>query len=112
MLALICASCQQPAERITTDDRRASTSEVATAALEDVMVDASCGQCQLGLPGQGCDLAVRIDGEAYFVDGSGIDDHGDAHAHDGLCNAVRRARVSGHVVDGRFQATELELLSQ
>ena len=47
---------------------------------------------------------------AYYVDGTGIDDHGDAHAADGLCNAVRRARVTGHVEDGRFTATQFELL--
>ena len=32
------------------------------------------------MPGNGCDLAVRIDGQVYYVDGSSIDDHGDAHA--------------------------------
>ena len=30
-------------------------------------VEASCGQCQFGLKGEGCRLAVRIDGKAYFV---------------------------------------------
>jgi hypothetical protein len=49
-------------------------------------VEAACGECRFGLPGSGCDLAVRIDGVAYFVDGTGIDDHGDAHAQDGFCN--------------------------
>ncbi|MCP3905862.1 MAG: hypothetical protein GY715_19740 [Planctomycetes bacterium] len=73
-------------------------------------VDAACGQCQFGLPGDGCDLAVRFDGHAYFVDGTGIDDHGDAHAADGLCNAVRRARVTGRVAGDRFVASSFELL--
>lgn len=79
---------------------------------ETLLVDVACGQCQLGLPGSGCDLAVRIDGHAYYVDGSGIDDHGDAHADHGLCNAVRRARVEGHVENGRFIATSFELLGE
>ncbi len=74
------------------------------------VVEAACGQCQFDLPGTGCDLAVRIDGQAYFVDGTGIDEHGDAHAADGFCNAVRRARVTGEVVDGRFAARSFELL--
>jgi bacterioferritin-associated ferredoxin len=75
-----------------------------------MVVEASCGQCQFDLPGKGCDLAVRIDGEAYYVDGAKIDDHGDAHADDGLCNAIRSARVEGAIVDGRFVATNFELV--
>ncbi|RYZ24120.1 MAG: hypothetical protein EOO16_02295 [Chitinophagaceae bacterium] len=73
-------------------------------------VEAACGQCRLGLPGTGCNLAVRFGGKAYFVDGTGIDQHGDAHAADGFCKAVRQAKVKGAVLNGRFQATQFELL--
>lgn len=76
------------------------------------LVEASCGQCNFGLPGEGCDLAVRLDGKAYFVDGSTIDAHGDAHAADGMCNAIRQARVEGHVSEGRFVATSFNLLAE
>lgn len=82
----------------------------AVGALTDATVEASCGQCQFGLPGDGCDLAVRHEGFAWFVDGTGIDEHGDAHADDGFCNAVRAARVSGRVEDGRFVAESFALL--
>ena len=57
------------------------------------IVEASCGQCQFGMKGHGCDLAVRIDGKSYFVEGSHIDKHGDAHAEDGFCSAVRKFLV-------------------
>jgi hypothetical protein len=80
--------------------------------IESRIVEAACGQCQFAMPGIGCDLAVRIDGEDYFVDGTGIDDHGDAHGNEGLCNAVRNARVSGEVRNGRFVSTAFELLPQ
>lgn len=80
--------------------------------LVDVVVELSCGECQFGLEGDGCDLAIRIDGTAMYVDGSGIDDHGDAHAADGLCNAIRRARVTGTIQKGRFVAEEIELLDR
>lgn len=73
-------------------------------------VEASCGQCKFGLKGKGCSLAVRMNGKAYFVDGTAIDDHGDAHANDGFCNKVRKAQVQGEVVDGRFKATYFKLL--
>lgn len=74
------------------------------------IVEASCGQCQLGLPGKSCDLAVRINGKSYFVDGTGLDDHGDAHAKDGFCETVRKAEVQGEVVDNRFKATYFKLI--
>ena len=79
-------------------------------SIQNRVVDASCGQCQLGLPGTGCDLAVAFDGKAYYVDGSHIDDHGDAHAPTGMCNAVLQATVSGSVVEGRFQADEFAVV--
>ncbi|HUR66327.1 MAG TPA: DUF6370 family protein [Chitinophagaceae bacterium] len=74
-------------------------------------VEASCGECQFKLPGKGCHLAVRIDGKAYFVDGTSIDEHGDAHANDGFCEAIRKAQVQGTIVNDRFQATYFKLLA-
>ena len=74
-------------------------------------VEASCGECQFKLPGKGCHLAVRIDGKAYFVDGTSIDEHGDAHADDGFCEAIRKAEVQGTVVDNRFKATYFKLVA-
>src|SRR5258705_12972821 len=76
------------------------------------IVEASCGECQFGLAGKGCDLAVRIDGKAYFVDGTSIDQHGDAHAEDGFCEAIREAEVEGEIVNDRFKATYFKLIDQ
>ncbi|MBC7949584.1 MAG: hypothetical protein H7Y42_16985 [Chitinophagaceae bacterium] len=76
------------------------------------VVEAGCGQCQLGLKGASCDLAVKIDGKAYFVDGTKIDDHGDAHEKDGFCNAVRKAEVQGDVVGDRFKVTYFKLVKR
>jgi hypothetical protein len=81
-------------------------------AGEPLRVEAACGQCQFGMPGDDCELAVRIDGRVYFVDGTGIDDHGDAHAWDGFCNAIRYARVTGRIENGRFVATTFELVDE
>ena len=75
------------------------------------IVEASCGQCQFGMKEKrGCDLAVRIDGISYFVEGSSLDAHGDAHASDGFCSAVRKAAVTGTIEGGRFKATTFTLL--
>ncbi|TAJ51982.1 MAG: hypothetical protein EPO58_11855 [Chitinophagaceae bacterium] len=75
-------------------------------------VEAACGQCKLGLPGKTCDLAVRINGKSYFVEGVHIDSLGDAHAKDGFCNAIRKARVQGEVVKDKFKASYFVLVPE
>jgi len=75
------------------------------------VVDAACGQCQFRITGKaGCDLAVRIDGKSYFVDGTSIHDHGDAHADDGFCETIRQVEVKGEIIDGRFKAESFTLV--
>lgn len=75
------------------------------------IVEASCGQCQFNMKDKkGCDLAVRIDGKSYFVDGTGLNDHGDAHADDGFCSSIRKAEVVGVVKDNKFVVSEFKLL--
>ena len=77
------------------------------------VVEASCGQCQFGMKDKpGCDLAVRIDGKSYFVEGTDINKHGDAHAHDGFCSAIRQAEVVGEVKDNKFVVSHFKLLPQ
>lgn len=84
----------------------------APKVITNQVVEASCGECQFKMKGQSCELAVKIDGKAYFVDGSDIDDHGDAHAKDGFCEKVRKATVSGQIVGNRFKATSFKLLPE
>jgi len=75
-------------------------------------VELSCGECKFKLKGKSCDLAVRINGKAYFIDGASIDSFGDAHANDGFCKAIRKAEVQGEVVKNRFKVTYIKLLPQ
>ena len=74
------------------------------------IVEASCGQCKFNLPGKGCELAVRIEGKAYFVDGTKIDNHGDAHASGGFCTTIRKAYVDGDIIDNRFRVKSFKLI--
>ena len=75
------------------------------------VVEAACGQCQFKMTEKsGCDLAVKIDGKSYFVDGTTIHDHGDAHADDGFCEAIRQANVKGEIIDGRFKAETFTII--
>jgi len=77
------------------------------------IVEVACGQCQFKMKQKkGCDLAIRIDGKSYFVEGTKIDDHGDAHANDGFCNAIRKAEVIGEVKDGKFMVSYFQLLPE
>ncbi|HIA30833.1 MAG TPA: hypothetical protein EYN82_04365 [Candidatus Marinimicrobia bacterium] len=75
------------------------------------IVETACGQCQFGMTEKsGCDLAVRIDGKSYFVDGTNIHEHGDAHADDGFCEVIRSASVEGKIIEGRFKSESFTLI--
>ena len=80
--------------------------------LKPQIVEASCGECQFGMKGKSCDLAIRIDGKSYFVDGTNIDDHGDSHAKDGFCETIRKAEVTGEIVNDRFKVVTFTLLPE
>lgn len=75
-----------------------------------MLAEVACGECQLGLEGKGCHLAIRIDGKSYFADGSTIDSHGDAHAKEGFCNAISKAEVQGEIVSDRFKISYIKVL--
>lgn len=79
-----------------------------------VVAEVSCGQCQFDLTSQkGCDLAIKIDGKAFFVDGAHIDDFGDAHdKKTGFCEVIRKANVVGEVENNRFKATSIKLIEE
>lgn len=112
-LAVFAISCgnQDANKKAEAQEGQAHEHNTTKAMLaEGLVVEAACGECMFGLEGEGCDLAVRIDGHAYFVDGTKIDEHGDAHAEDGFCSLVRKAKVKGEIKDGRFVAESFELL--
>ena len=106
---VISIGCQNEVAKTAKDTE--SEPMTNTSLVSSQTVEASCGQCQFDMQGtKGCDLAVRMDGKSYFVDEAKMDDHGDAHGDDGMCNCIRQAKVSGEVKDGRFVATSFELL--
>ena len=77
----------------------------------NLIVDASCAKCQFDKKSdKDCLLAVEIHSDIYYVEGTTIDDHGDAHASDGFCNVVRKAHIEGDIDDGRFYLDKFRLL--
>ena len=79
---------------------------------KSIIVEAACGQCQFQMKGKGCTLAVRIKGKSYFVEKAHIDAFGDAHDKMGFCNAIRKAKVQGELVDNKFVASYFELIDK
>ncbi len=62
------------------------------------LVLASCRMCNFGMKDKKrCSLAIQISNIAYDVKAIGIDDHGDSHAKEGFCNAIRVADVKGEI---------------
>lgn len=76
------------------------------------VAEISCGQCQFEIAGQnGCDLAIRIDNKAYFVEGFKIDDFGDAHnKQTGFCEVIRKADIKGKIENNKFVASSIKLV--
>ena len=82
-----------------------------SAMRVNLIVDTSCAKCQFDKKSdKDCLLAVEIHSDIYYVEGTTIDDHGDAHASDGFCNVVRKAHVEGIIDDGRFYLDKFRLL--
>ena len=82
-----------------------------SAMRVNLIVDASCAKCQFDKKSdKDCLLAVEIHSEIYYVEGTTIDDYGDAHARDGFCNVVRKAHIEGVIDDSRFYLDKFRLL--
>ena len=89
------------------------THEQEKKANTKQIVEVSCGQCKFAMTEKnGCDLAIRINGKSYFVEGTTIDEHGDAHAADGFCASIRKAEVVGEIKDNKFVVTYFKLLPE
>ena len=77
----------------------------------NLIVDASCAKCQFDKKSdKDCFLAVEIHSGIYYVEGTTIDDHGDAHASDGFCNVIRKAHIEGIIDDDSFYLDKFRLL--
>ena len=76
----------------------------------NMIVDASCSKCQFEKDDDTCLLAIEINSEIFYVEGTSIDAHGDAHGATGFCNAIRKAHVIGEISENRFLLEKFSLL--
>lgn len=84
---------------------------ITPKSIKNQTVEIACGECKFNMKGKSCDLAIRIDGKSYFVDGKSVDDFGDAHDEKhGFCNVIKKAEVTGALVNNRFKAKTIKLL--
>ncbi len=87
--------------------------EIRSDGSVNGFVLASCGMCNFDVAEKdNCSLYAKIGGAVYRVEGSDIHDHGDTHADNGLCTAVRVAAVAGVVKDNMLYAKSFELLDE
>ena len=94
------------------DDKKSPKHLSKEDLKKGVVVKASCGKCKFDMKGKGCDLAVKINGKHYFVTGTDIGDHGDAHSSRGFCKAIRDAKVKGKIKGGKFHVSSFILLKE
>jgi uncharacterized protein involved in copper resistance len=91
-------------------DTAVKTEKVEKPESAAKTVEAGCGMCIFKMEGvKKCELAVKIDGKPYLVEGSAMFDHGDAHAEGGMCKSARMAVVEGKIEGDKFKATKFEL---
>lgn len=98
LMGLFAQAQEQPAKQQL--DKKKKTYEVL----------ASCGTCNFKMKAEGCPLAIKWNDKFYLVEGTSIDDHGDAHADDGFCNAIKKAKVQGTFEGSRFKSTYFEIV--
>ena len=75
------------------------------------LVVASCGTCNLGAKGKGCNLYVKIGESVFPVKGTSIHDHGNAHGKEGFCLMARAAWVKGEIKDNILHVDMMKLVS-
>lgn len=109
--SIASAGCSPSPPPATEKAPESSAPAPALVTTVSQTVEAACATCVFEMEGvSGCKLAVKVDGKAYLVSGTDMDDHGDAHASDGMCHIARKAVVDGEVIGDRFVASSFKLL--
>ena len=106
-----CGACkvQSPKKTAESKENLSLVLEIPNNGIIQGNVQASCGMCNFSVKSNRCSLYIKVGEISYLVKGTTIDDHGDSHASDGFCNAIRTASVKGKVSDKIFWVETFEL---
>lgn len=91
------------------NNQKEKTETSKEEVIELIGAEVACASCQFGQDLESCDLALRMKDKVYLIDGTTIDDHGDAHDSLGFCNAIRLADLTGNIHGNRVQVTSFKL---
>jgi hypothetical protein len=105
-----CGSCKVSKNKVAILGDQNFVTTIADDGAVSGLVQVSCGMCNFSMKSQKeCNLAIQIGEKSYLVQGTKMEELGDSHAKDGMCNAVRVANVVGNVKDDVFLADSFEL---
>ena len=111
-----CGRCRGDAVKANKESpvKKTSVNTLVTSIPKDGNIEGilitSCGTCNLGVKEGGCSLSIKIGDRIFPVKGTGIHDHGDAHASGGFCSAVRVAWAKGQMKENIFHAESFVLV--
>ena len=105
-----CGSCKVSKNKAAVIGDHNFVTTIAEDGTVSGLVQTSCGMCNFSMKSQKeCNLAIQIGEKSYLVQGTKMSEHGDAHAKDGMCNAIRVANVVGSVKNGVFFSDSFDL---
>ena len=107
-----CGGCQINNEANPKNESSAFVTTVPYGGKIDGFVVASCNKCNLGKYGEKkCSMGIKLNGIVYNVKNYSHD-HSKAHNHDGICNAIRIAHVTGSIQGYDFYADNFQLIDR
>ena len=107
-----CGACQINNKVNPTEESSAFITESTYNGKINGFVVASCNKCNLGKSGnKKCSMGIKLNNKAYEVIGY-EHSHDNAHNHDGICNALRIAHVSGKIKGNKFVADSFQLIDK
>jgi len=100
LFAILCPGFAACGEKTATAPAATTAAAPASQTLE-----VGCAGCVFHMPGaEGCQLAVKVDGQPYLVSGVEMPGH-----ETGLCDRSRQADLKGKLEGDRFVATSFAL---
>ena len=106
-----CGACKVENKVSVSNKSNSLVTAIPETGNIEGFVIASCGMCNFGYKkSRGCSLTIKIGDAIYPVEGTSINDHGDAHSEEGMCSAIRVAYASGKIKKNKFYSDFFTLI--